>query len=250
MKDRKYLYKIVVIVIVIAVWFLLTLEQTELEKLYFPAPLSVWNAFARQMAEIGSYSLITWYRVVLGLLIGGCLGALCGVLMSCFKTLDILLDPIIEIIRPIPPVALTPFFILWFGLSDAGQLLLISLGCFMTICVAVYEAVRNVNPTYIRAARTLGADRVTIYRTVILPAILPLLLPNVRVALAGSFALAVAAEYLGAQGGLGYLIRNARTVLQTDTVLLAALILGAESLFSDYLVRWIFGRVTRWMPGL
>lgn len=231
-------------------WFLLTQEQTEQEKLYFPGPLAVWSAFERQMVEIGSYSFITWYRVMLGLLIGGSLGALCGVLMSCSKVLDTLLDPIIEIIRPIPPVALTPFFILWLGLSDAGQLLLISLGCFMTICVAVYEAVHNVNPTYIRAARTLGAGKATIYRTVILPAILPLLLPNVRVALAGSFALAVAAEYLGAQGGLGYLIRNARTVLQTDTVLLAALILGAESLLSDYLVRRIFGRATRWMPDL
>ena len=105
------------------------------------------------------------------------------------------------------------------------------------------------NPVFIRVSKSLGADDLTVYKSVIIPAIIPNILPSIRVALASSFALTVAAEYLGAQGGLGYLIRNARTILQTETILLAAIILGLESLISDLIIRAIFKRFTGWIPS-
>ena len=249
MDSKQRVVRVIIVLCLIFIWYILTLNQTEREMLFFPSPTAVWNTLINQFNEIISFSFTTWYRVSLGLLIGGLLGFVFGLLMSSSNIINLIFDPIIEIIRPIPPVALTPFFILWFGLGNLSQLLLISMGCFMIICISTYEAIRNVNPIYIRAARSLGVKGVAIYKTIIVPAIMPALLPNIRVALASAFALAVAAEYLGAQGGLGYLIRNARTILQTETILLAALLLGIESMITDWGIRLIFDYINRWMPN-
>jgi len=246
--NKKNIISISVIFIILLIWIIATINQSQKDALLFPSPLLVLNILFDQFYELLIFSLTTWYRVIVGLFIGSFAGFFIGIIMSYSKLANYLLDPLIELIRPIPPVALTPFFILWFGLGDLSQFLLISLGCFTIIAISTFESIQNVQPVYIRAAKSLGADSLTIYKTIILPAITPNLLPSLRVALATSFALTVAAEYLGAQGGLGYVIRNARTILQTDMILLAALILGVESLLSDGLIRYIFGKTTKWMP--
>lgn len=246
--NRKGLIGSLVVIFILLVWFFLTMNQTSKEALLFPSPFSLISAFMSNFNELLLFSLTTWYRVVIGLLMGSLLGFVFGILMSLSKTINYLFDPIIEIVRPIPPVALTPFFILWFGLGDLSQFLLISLGCFTIIVISTYESIKNVPPVYIRASKSLGANTISLYKTIIVPSIMPALLPHLRVALATSFALTVAAEYLGAQGGLGYVIRNARTILQTDMVLLSALILGLQSLISDSVIRFTFKKITSWMP--
>lgn len=250
--NKQVKYKIistlVVITLLVIVWFFLTLNQNKLQALKFPSPKLLIETLKDHGKDILTYSLTTWYRVILGLLIGIFFGLVAGILMSYNKIFYFILDPIIEIIRPIPPIALTPFFILWLGLGDISQLLLISLGCFMIITVSTFVGISNVSPVYIRAAQSLGAKKWQLYRTVFIPAITPGLLSGIRVALASSFALTVAAEYLGAQGGLGYLIRNARQVLHTETILLAAIILGIQSLITDQLIRYFVKYLTKWTP--
>jgi len=182
------------------------------------------------------------------LLIGSTLGFFIGLLMTWNEFIEYLLDPYIETIRPIPPIALTPFFILWFGLGDLGQLLLVALGCFMVIIVTTVVSAKNVSPIYIRAAKSLGASKFKLYQTIIVPAIMPNIASAIRIAAATGFGLTVAAEYLGAQGGLGYMIRNARVTLETESILIAALILGLESLILDQLLRYTFNKLTAWLP--
>jgi ABC-type nitrate/sulfonate/bicarbonate transport system permease component len=247
-RRHKTLATITVLGVGMASWYLLTRDQSSQEALHFPSPKLVARTLMEQWRNIGWYALTTWYRVLLGLTIGSMLGMVAGLLMTYSRFLYYVLDPVVEVVRPIPPIALTPFFILWLGLGDLSQLLLITLGCFMIITISTYVAVTNVNPVFARAARSLGASKPFLYRTVYLPAILPELLSGIRVALASAFALTVAAEYLGAQGGLGFLIRNARTILHTETILLAAVILGVQSTLTDRLIRWIFRRLTRWAP--
>ncbi|HEY4287933.1 MAG TPA: ABC transporter permease [Puia sp.] len=239
----------VVLFVLCAVWFFATRGQSTRGDLIFPRPVLLLRTLRDQWQEILQYSLTTWYRVMVGLVIGSFFGILAGILMTWNRVLYYLLDPVIEIIRPIPPIALTPFFILWMGLGDVSQLLLISLGCFMIITVSTFVGILNVNPVYVRAAQSLGANKTRIYRTVYIPAIIPGLLSGIRVALASGFALTVAAEYLGAQGGLGFLIRNARTILHTETILLAAILLGIESLVTDQLLRLLFRKITKWTPS-
>ncbi|MDH5414264.1 MAG: ABC transporter permease, partial [Flavobacteriaceae bacterium] len=211
MKNKRIIIAFGVVSILLLLWWVFTINQNSSQKLLFPSPELLLQTLSERYIELAQFSFTTWYRVLVGLFVGSYLGFITGLLMSYNNMVNYILDPIIELIRPIPPVALTPFFILWFGLGDLSQLLLIAIGCYMIITITTYEAVRNVNPVFIRAARSLGAKPLDLYLTVIIPNIIPNLLPGLRVALATSFALTVAAEYLGAQGGLGFVIRNART---------------------------------------
>ena len=127
----------------------------------------------RMEGVLVEYFIATMYRVVVGMLAGAILGVICGIAMSWNRWINSILDPLIEALRPIPAVALIPFFILWFGIGDTGKLILTALGGFTVMVVTTLEAIKHVSPIYIMAARTLGANRLTIYRTVILPAITP-----------------------------------------------------------------------------
>lgn len=252
MKPRNTLQRyigITVTVFILIIWFGLTRNQTTQQRLIFPSPDSLLSVFVNQWQTILKYSFTTWYRVLSGLAVGTLVGFCTGLIMTWNTLINSILDPLIELIRPIPPIALTPFFILWFGLGDLGQLLLVALGCFMVVVVTTVVSVKNVNPIYYRAAKSLGANDLDLYLTVFIPAILPSLASGIRVAAATGFGLTVAAEYLGAQGGLGFLIRNARTILQTDAILLAAILLGIESLVTDILLRIIFKTLTKWNPA-
>ncbi len=246
--QNKIIAGSIVLILLITIWYALTANQSQKGALLFPNPKLLLDTLTGQWQDILKYSLTTWYRVLIGLTIGIFLGMIAGVLMTYNKWLYYLLDPIVEIIRPIPPIALTPFFILWLGLGDTSQLLLISMGCFMMITISTFVGITNVNPVYVLAAQSLGASKIYLYKSIYIPAIIPGLLSGIRVALASAFALTVAAEYLGAQGGLGFLIRNARTILHTETILLAAIILGVESLITDQTLRVIFKQLTKWTP--
>lgn len=245
---RKILIGFVCFFFLVSVWFILTRDQTPQQKLVFPSPESVFLIFKSRWIQLLQFSFTTWYRVLFGLIIGSLVGFLVGLVMTWSHWIHSILDPFIEMVRPVPPIALTPFFILWFGLGDFGQLLLVALGCFMVTVVTTIVSVQNVDPIYARAAKSLGANDLDLYLTIFIPAITPNLLPGLRVAAASSFSLTVAAEYLGAQGGLGFLIRNARTTLQTDTILLATILLGLESFITDYTLRLLFQKLTHWLP--
>jgi len=242
------LLKPISIIALFLLWVLLTIDQNSRDALLFPSPSDVWNVFLRRPTELVIYTITTWYRVIAGCFIGGTVGVLFGAAMANFRVIDAVFDPIIELIRPIPPIALTPFFILWFGLGDFGQLLIVSLGCFMVLVVGTTVSINNINPTFIRAAKSLGASNLRIQQTIVLPAILPSLVSALRVSLATGFGLTIAAEYLGAQGGLGFLIRNARVTLETDVILTAVVLLGGISLISDMIIRWVSGKVNVWVP--
>ena len=178
------------------------------------------------------------------------IGILIGLLMSRSRIVYAILDTVIEALRPVPPIALIPFFILWFGIGNFGKVLLSGLGCLMVLVVNTAVAVRNVPPIYVRAAASLGADSRTIYRTVVVPAIVPSLVSGWRVAAALAFALTVAAELMGAQSGLGFLVMVARRSLQTDVILLSVIILSIEAWFVDRAIRVLSNRVTPWMERL
>ena len=233
---------------VIAIWYVLT--NSIVEKLYFPSPKDTISVVGRMKGVLLEYFFATMYRVVVGMLIGAFFGILCGIAMTWNKWINSVLDPLIEGFRPIPAIALIPFFILWFGIGDLGKLILTAIGGFTVMVVTTIEAVKNVPPIYIMAARTLGADSWAIYRTIILPAITPTLIGGLRVTIALSFALVIAAEFMGAQSGLGYLIMLARRTLQTDAILVGIIIIGITSWIVDRMVRILGDYLTRWAPRI
>jgi ABC-type nitrate/sulfonate/bicarbonate transport system permease component len=119
----------------------------------------------------------------------------------------------------------------------------------MVVVVTTVNAVASVDVRLVRAAYSLGADSLTIYRAIVCQAIAPHLVAALRVASATGFGLTVAAEYLGAQGGLGFLIRNSRTTLNTESILLAIVLLGIESFIVDFTIRFWGKRNTAWLDS-
>ena len=242
----KRIISLISIITVLVIWYLATAQFELITPLKFPSPVSIIETLGRVQSTIVEHSAVTLLRVLASFGIGSLIGMVVGLFMSRFQIVFAILDPIIEIIRPIPPIALIPFFILWFGIGNFGQILLAGLGTFMVLVVSTIEAVRNVPRIYVQAARSLGASDAYIYRTVIIPAIVPELIAAWRVALALAFALTIAAELMGAQSGLGFMIMVARRSLNTDVILLGIIIIGVEAKLMDTLLNTLTRRITTW----
>ena len=229
-------------------WYLMTDDGLGvIRPLMFPSPSMVVNALLILSPEtVFRHVYMTTYRMLVGWSLGVALGICAGLAMSYSRVLRHMLDPLIESFRPVPVIALLPFFILWFGIDEVGKIVMILLGTFMIMVVNTYESVINVNPIYIRAAESLGATKFSIYMTVIAPASLPSLSAGLRISSALSFTLVVASEFMGAQSGLGYMIMSARRTLSTETIFLGCLIFGVVSTVIDFAIRKAINYLTRW----
>lgn len=244
--QRPVFLGLAAIIGLLLLWWLAT--ETVVAPLYFPSPFSVIAVFIDRPGAMLEHALVTTGRVLAGLGLGAVFGFVNAISMARNKVLAEMSYPVIELLRPIPPLALIPFFILWFGLGDLGKVLLIAAGTSMILLVATSEAIRRVPPIYVHAARTLGASERFIYRTVVTPAIVPAVFAALRVAAAISFALAIAAEYMGAQSGLGFLIMQASRTLRTDQIVAGIILIGLVSLGLDYAIRAISARLLAWAP--
>jgi len=246
MRQQRFLNKtsLITIAVSIVVWSLLT--STLISSQTFPGPRDVISAAYSLGANLFFHAWSTFWRVVLGLAIGTPFGIQMGLLMSRGEKTYSITNPFIESIRPIPPIALIPFFIIWFGTGWEGQVLLVALGCFMVMTVNTFVAVDNVSPIYIQAASILGASKAKIYRTIVRPAIFPDLISGLRISAALAFATGIAAEFMGAQSGLGFMIMVARRTLNTNTILLGIIIIAFEAFVVDWSISYFSKKNILW----
>jgi ABC-type nitrate/sulfonate/bicarbonate transport system permease component len=246
LRSGRYLGVVSVMICLVA-WFSVTEQGLGLVRpIEFPSPRMVFLAAMSIRDVLLGDVVATVARVLCGFFAGVILGAGLGLMLSYSKKLAYFFDPIIESIRPVPVIAMIPFFLMWFGISELGKFLLIALGVFAIIVVSTMEAVRNVPKIYLLAAETLGATKFQIYRTVVLPGIMPELVGSLRVASALSFTLVVAAEFMGANAGIGYRILEARRMFETDVIFLGVVLIGILSAAADRLIRLATNYVTRW----
>lgn len=217
-----------------------------INRLFLPSSADIWEAFRALAPLLPGAILTTLSMVILGFVIGVSFGAVSGLLMAYSPLLRDLLGSVFDFLRPVPVFALIPMFILWFGIGRAPQVTLIALGTSVVLGVTTLEAIRNVPSIYMRAALTLGANRRQIYSTVIVPYILPHLIGAVRVAAAASWGLDVAAEFMGSQQGLGYLIILQQTFLRTAGILMLVIVYSVLAVIFDTLLRALEAKLTRW----
>jgi taurine transport system permease protein len=244
--SASQIVSVATVAAVLIAWYLATMRFNLIPSLFFPSPRDVLDTLYRVRSTILEHCLVTFARVLASFAIGSSLGIVVGLVMSRYRLVFSLLEPFIEALRPIPPIALIPFFILWFGLGDLGKLVLAGLGCFMVLVIGTIEAIRNVPRIYLQAARSLGADDSYVYRSVVVPAIVPELISSLRVSLALAFGLTIAAELMGAQSGIGYMMMVARRSLNTQTILLGIIIIGIQAWLADRALGVLTRRLTRW----
>jgi ABC-type nitrate/sulfonate/bicarbonate transport system permease component len=229
----------------VALWAALTYSKV-VPSVLLPSPTELWQSAYSLRNVLPDAIESSVIMTLAGFAIGCSLGILIGLSMAYSKVTRELFGGVMNFIRPVPVFALIPLFVLWFGISKTPQIALISLGCSVILGVTTVEAVRNVPPVYVRGALTLGASRLTIYRTVVIPWTFPHLLGAIRVAAAASWGLDVAAEYLGAQSGLGYLMILREQYLDTAGIVLIVLIYSLMALALDSIIRIAESPLTRW----
>ena len=216
-----------------------------------PEPLAVARAFwtLTVSGEIWHHVATSTWRAFSGFAIGGSLALALGLLTGTSRALEALLDSTLQMLRNIPPLALIPLVILWFGIDETAKLFLVSLGVFFPIYINTFHGIRSVDTGLIEMARSYGLSGWPLFRHVILPGALPSILVGVRFSLGFMWVILIVAETVSAQAGIGYMTMNAREFLQTDVVLvgilLYALLGKLADLFSKGLERWWL----RWHPG-
>jgi sulfonate transport system permease protein len=216
-----------------------------------PAPLDVVKA-AVTLALSGELWAHVWtstWRALTGFAIGGGLALTLGLLTGSFTKAETLLDSTIQMIRNIPPLALIPLVILWFGIEEKAKLFLVSLGVFFPIYINTFHGIRSVDKGLIEMGRSYGLSGWALYREVILPGALPSILVGVRFSLGFMWVILIVAETISATAGIGYMTMNAREFLQTDVVVLGILLYALLGKLADVLAKWLERYWLRWHPG-
>ena len=193
-------------------------------------------------------ALVTIRRLVIGLVAGIGLGIGVGLLVGMSRwARDVVLPPVL-LLRTIPILALIPLFMFWFGAREIGILIFVSFAVFSMMIVNTLEAIRNVPPIYQDYARCMGATRRQIYRTVIVPAILPSLNGGIRVILGLSFAIVLAGELLATDSGLGWLMILSERFFMIGRIVVIVVIFVILSLILNGLYLAASRYVNRWVP--
>jgi NitT/TauT family transport system permease protein len=230
---RKIILPLLAAAVVIAVWhYAVIFSATKI----FPAPLAV----ALAISKLAGASLLWRYigdsllRVAAGYAAAVTLGIPLGLLLGWYPTAARAVNPVIQMLRPISPLAWMPLAVIWFGVSNMAPMFLIFLASFFPTVVAAMNGVRNVPPMYMQAGRNFGLTTRQIILRVVLPATLPRILVGLRIAFGIAWLVLVAAEMIAVDSGLGYLIIDARNAgKRYDLVVAGMLMIGLIGLVLD-----------------
>ena len=247
------------LVAVFVFWWLMTkpglvppffFENDSQAAFFFGEPdqifLRIWEWFAG--GEIYRHLFVTLYETLMAFVIGTVSGLFLGLWLARAPTAAAVLDPFIKGLNSMPRVILAPIFAVWFGLGPASKIALGVTLVFFIVFFNVYQGVREVNPTVLSSARMLGANRSQLLRTVYLPSAMSWVFSSLHTSVGMAFVAAVIGEYLGSAEGVGYLILQAETTFDMNTVMAGILVLTACALAIDRLVTELERRLMRWQP--
>ena len=261
---KRILRGTIVPVVLLIVWEALT-QSGFINPQILPAPSQVllrWIDYLKPLEQYdpANMSYLAWFfsgelphdalasiiRVVGGFGIGAGLALPLGLLMGGSARFYQLMNPLVQLLRPIPPIAYIPLAILWFGLGNPPAFFLISLGAFFPVLMNTISGVRTVDEIYIRAARNLGASGATLFLRIILPAATPHILTGLRVGIGVAFIVVIVAEMIAVNNGLGFRILEAREFMWSDKIIAGMITIGLLGLAIDtgmdrinrYLLRW------------
>ena len=218
-------------------------QGVQMEAIWLPAPEAVWSRVT-EIATVGyrNFTLaehlgFSLFRVIVGFLLGALVGIPLGYAMGLSNWFRGWFDPIVEFMRPVPPLALIPLVIIWFGIGEVGKIILLFLAALWIMAIAARSGVSGVRISKIHAAYSLGASKWQIMRHVIIPNSLPEIFTGARVAMGVCWGTVVAAELVAAQKGGGMMISVAADFQQTDIVLMGIILIGIIGFTIDVLMR-------------
>ncbi|MGC7871857.1 ABC transporter permease [Desulfosporosinus sp. SYSU MS00001] len=211
-------------------------------------PGKVAQAFVSELQSGSLYSniSISLFRVLCGFALGLVAAIPVAFLMGWYSLFRNIVEPWIQFFRTIPPIALIPLVIVAFGVGEGAKVTVIFVASFLVMVITIYQGVRNVDPTLIKAAKVLGATDKDIFFEVVVPASFPYILVGVRLGLASALTTLVAAELTGASAGLGDMIEEASIYFRMDLVLLGIVLIGIIGFVLDRGVLFLERKLTGW----
>lgn len=216
-----------------------------------PAPHVVLATFL-QLADDRLWvdMLMSTKRVFTGVTLGVLLAVPVGFCLGWYKGMRNFIDPVINFFRALPPIALIPLVIVYFGIGETAKIVILFYASFFAGVIVMYEGIAQISPIFIKVARTLGATDFEIFARVIIPLTIPHILTAIRVALGVAWATLVASELIAAQQGLGALIQNASSFFQLDVIYVGIICIGFIALTMDLLLRAATHRLVAWQDRI
>jgi ABC-type nitrate/sulfonate/bicarbonate transport system permease component len=248
--QEKLLYGGASVAVVLALWWAVTAREL-VSPFILPSPALVLQGL-HQIAEgymgssifkhLGASLLVVLSGFGAAIVIGIPLGAA----MAWNRSIETLFGPLITLLRPVPPPAWIPLAILWFGIGLGGKTFVVFLSAFVPCLMNAYTGIRETPPELLAAARTLGADRRTLFLEVALPSSLPVVMTGMRIALGNAWATVVAAELVVATEGLGFLIMNGYRNFESQIMAVGMIVIGVVGFLMNIGFRALEKRVVRW----
>jgi len=232
--------------------FLLLWEVISRSKLIEPTLFPPPTAVAKALIEVAASGLLvkdilsSTMRALLGFILGAITGLLIGGISGRIQVIDFVLTPVVQLLRPIPVIAIVPLSIVWFGLGEISKIFLVFWGVFFPVWIATYLGVSRVDKKYVWAARSLGVEQRQLWFEVILPAALPTILSGLRTSISLAFIVLVAAEMAGSFVGVGYRVSAYHLVFEVDKMMGYIVVLGMLGFLADKSFTYLINKLLPW----
>jgi len=235
--NRSFLLPFVAFFLLLMLWQLLTIFSGWSEQV-FPGPVKVFISMWELITDgtLLRHSVASLFRVTAGFYLAMITGIPLGILLGRWQLLQGLLNPMIQFLRPISPLAWIPLSMLWFGIGDKPAVFLIFLASFFPLAVSTTAAVQSIPPVYFHVAANFNFSRYEVLTKIIIPGILPAVITALRITITIAWLVVVAAEMIAVKSGLGYLILDSRNALRMDYVMDGMIVIGLIGLLLDYVI--------------
>jgi ABC-type nitrate/sulfonate/bicarbonate transport system permease component len=216
--------------------------------LFLPAPSNVLLTLGKLLksGELATHVSVSLYRALLGFLLAVVIAVPHGILIAWFRTVEDITNPLVELFRPIPAVALIPVAILWFGIGNVSKIVIIAFACYFPIILNTISGVREVDVNLLKVARLFGANRVQTLTKVILPSAFPSIMTGLRISMAVALILLIVTEMIGARSGLGFMIIDAEYTFKTERMFVGIFTIGVIGFLLNEIMVRIERKLTKW----
>lgn len=241
---NKQMNILIAVILTVGIWQS-AIWVTDIEEALFPPPADVLRAIVSlfKSGTIFEHMGISMFRFLSGYLSAALTAIVLGLILGRMTFVWGIVDPVVQLLRPVAPIAWAPFIVLWFGIGSAPAIVIIFIAAFFPILLTTVSGVRKVDETYLKLARNLEIKQPQLMWKIILPAAFPAIVNGLHIGVGTAWIFLVSGEMIGAQSGLGYLIVDARNLLRLDMVLAGIILIGISGLLLDRAI----GLIERWI---
>lgn len=213
-----------------------------------PAPMTIVETTIEyiQNGKLFTNIGVSFIRVIEGFLLALVSAFIIGISASIFSRFDTFTDLVIQILRPIPPIAWIPLAILWFGIGQGSKIFIIFLGAFFPIFLNTVEGVRGIDNKFFELAEVYEIPKIKLIRKIIIPGALPSIMTGIRLGLGNAWVCVVAAEMIGATSGVGFMLSDGRSMSRPDIVILGMIVVGIIGKIMDDVLRYLIIKLIKW----